>query len=88
MDVVVNPPMPGDPSYEQYVNEKKAVLNSLAERAKMVAETFNSIEGVSCNEVQGAMYAFPKVKLFILGTKILIIFLGRVNWDSLIWIKW
>jgi hypothetical protein len=61
MDTVVNPPMPGEPSYEQYMNEKKAILNSLAERAKMVAETFNSIEGVSCNEVQGAMYAFPKV---------------------------
>jgi len=63
MDVVVNPPMPGEPSYEQYMNEKKAVLNSLAQRAKMVAETFNSIEGVSCNEVQGAMYAFPKLDL-------------------------
>jgi alanine transaminase len=64
MNVVVNPPMPGEPSYELFTKEKKAVLNSLAERAKMVAETFNSIEGVSCNEVQGAMYAFPKVKTF------------------------
>jgi alanine transaminase len=63
MDVVVNPPMPGEPSYEQYMNEKKDVLNSLAQRAKMVAETFNSIEGVSCNEVQGAMYAFPKLDI-------------------------
>lgn len=29
----------------------------------MVADTFNSIEGFSCNPVQGAMYAFPQVKL-------------------------
>jgi alanine transaminase len=64
MNVIVNPPMPGEPSYEQFMKEKKAVLNSLAERAKMVAETFNSIEGVSCNEVQGAMYAFPRVRIF------------------------
>jgi alanine transaminase len=64
MDVVVNPPVPGEPSYEEFMKEKKAVLNSLAKRARMVAETFNSIEGVSCNEVQGAMYAFPKVKIF------------------------
>lgn len=64
MDVVVNPPRPGEPSYEEYVKEKKAVLDSLAERAKLVAETFNSIKGVTCNEVQGAMYAFPKVKMF------------------------
>lgn len=29
----------------------------------MVADTFNSTEGFSCNPVQGAMYAFPQVKL-------------------------
>lgn len=29
----------------------------------MVADTFNSIEGFSCNPVQGAMYAFPQFKL-------------------------
>lgn len=69
MDVVVNPPMPGEPSYDEYVKEKRAVLHSLAERAKMVAETFNSIEGVSCNKVQGAMYAFPKVRTFYFRNK-------------------
>lgn len=29
----------------------------------MVADTFNSMEGFSCNTVQGAMYAFPQFKL-------------------------
>ena len=29
----------------------------------MVADTFNSMEGFSCNTVQGAMYAFPKITL-------------------------
>lgn len=29
----------------------------------MVADTFNSMEGFSCNNVQGAMYAFPQFKL-------------------------
>lgn len=29
----------------------------------MVADTFNSFEGFSCNTVQGAMYAFPQIKL-------------------------
>lgn len=32
-------------------------------RAKMVADTFNSLEGFSCNTVQGAMYAFPQIRL-------------------------
>merc|ERR1712189_51863 len=38
-------------------------LASLARRAKLVAETLNSIEGFTCNVVQGAMYAFPQIHL-------------------------
>lgn len=63
IDVVVNPPKKGEPSYEQFQREKMAVLNSLKERAKLVADTFNSFEGFSCNNVQGAMYAFPQIQL-------------------------
>ena len=39
------------------------MLASLAERAKLVADTLNSIEGITCNTVQGAMYAFPQIHL-------------------------
>jgi alanine transaminase len=60
---VVNPPKPGEPSYELFLKEKTAVLESLKLRAEMVAKTFNSIEGFSCNPVQGAMYAFPQIQL-------------------------
>lgn len=63
MDVVVHPPKKGEPSYELYMKEKNAVLASLKERAEMVANTFNSIEGFSCNPVQGAMYCFPQMRL-------------------------
>ena len=63
IDVVVNPPKKGEPSYELFMKEKNGVLQSLKERAEMVANTFNSIEGFSCNPVQGAMYAFPQIKL-------------------------
>ncbi|RXG71304.1 Alanine aminotransferase 2-like, partial [Armadillidium vulgare] len=63
MECVVNPPKPGEPSYDQFMLEKKGVLGSLSNRAKMVADTFNSIPGISCNTVQGAMYAFPQIKL-------------------------
>ena len=53
MDVVVNPPQPGEPSYESFTAQKSAILASLAEKAKLVADTFNSMEGFSCNTVQG-----------------------------------
>jgi alanine transaminase len=61
MDVVVNPPQKGEESYNDFIAQKNASLASLAERAKIVADTFNSIEGFTCNMVQGAMYAFPQV---------------------------
>jgi len=63
MDVVVNPPVPGDDSYELYIEERTKVLSDLKYKAKLVADTFNSIEGISCQPVQGAMYAFPNIKL-------------------------
>ena len=28
----------------------------------MATETFNSIEGITCNPAQGAMYAFPQLQ--------------------------
>ena len=63
MDVVVNPPKPGEPSYASFIAQKEGTLKSLAERAKLVADTFNSIEGFTCQTVQGAMYAFPRVSV-------------------------
>ncbi|XP_060608554.1 alanine aminotransferase 2-like [Ruditapes philippinarum] len=63
MDVVVNPPKPGEPSYDLFMKEKDFVLGQLKKKAEMVTETFNSIDGISCNVVQGAMYAFPNIKI-------------------------
>lgn len=63
MDVVVNPPKPGEPSYELFKKEKDTVLGQLKTKAAMASEMFNSIDGISCNEAQGAMYAFPQLHL-------------------------
>ncbi|CAD6196498.1 unnamed protein product [Caenorhabditis auriculariae] len=63
IDAVVNPPKPGEPSYEQWKKERDSVLASLKERATLVEKAYGSIEGISCNPVQGAMYAFPQIHL-------------------------
>jgi len=60
---VVKPPQQGDSSYETFTKEKSQVLAELKEKAKFVSHLFNSIEGISCNEVMGAMYCFPKIAL-------------------------
>ncbi|XP_022129711.2 alanine aminotransferase 1 [Pieris rapae] len=63
VDCVAKPPAPGEPSYDLWIKEKTQVLDSLNKRAKMIAETFNQMEGFKCNIVQGAMYAFPQITL-------------------------
>lgn len=63
MDCVVDPPKEGQESYEQFAREKRQILADLKRKAKLVADTFNSVEGVKSNKVAGAMYAFPRLEL-------------------------
>ncbi|XP_027765936.1 alanine aminotransferase 2-like [Empidonax traillii] len=63
LDVVMDPPQPGDPSYERFHAEKTAVLSTLAQKAQMTQEIFNRTPGIHCNPVQGAMYSFPRIDL-------------------------
>jgi len=63
MDCVVNQPKKGDASYDLFIQEKMGVLKSLDARAKFVYKRLNEIEGITCNEVAGAMYAFPRIHL-------------------------
>lgn len=63
LGLMVNPPRPGDHSYDQYVSEKKQLLDSLQRRARLITDAFNSLEGVVCQETEGAMYSFPRITL-------------------------
>lgn len=41
--------------------EKSSVLDALAHKAKLTEQILNSVPGIKCNPVQGAMYAFPQI---------------------------
>ncbi len=60
---MVKPPVKGEPSFEQFERERDGILSTLKERAKLLADGLNKVPGFVCNEVAGAMYAFPKVAL-------------------------
>ncbi|KAJ2558453.1 alanine transaminase [Coemansia sp. RSA 1933] len=62
VDVMVNPPQPGDASYVQYQGEVSAIFESMKRRAKKLAAAFNSLPGMTCNDAQGAMYLFPQIQ--------------------------
>ncbi|XP_024971188.1 alanine aminotransferase 2-like [Cynara cardunculus var. scolymus] len=61
--LVMSPPKVGDESYDGYMGERDGILKSLARRAKTLEDAFNSLEGVSCNRAEGAMYLFPNIRL-------------------------
>ncbi|EEC13653.1 alanine aminotransferase, putative, partial [Ixodes scapularis] len=63
LDCLVKPPKPGEPSYDIYREEKRMTLEALKEKAELVHDRLNSIEGFYCSPLQGAMAAFPRVSL-------------------------
>lgn len=62
LDAIVCPPKQGEASYDRYMEEKTVALDNLSNKAHKVSEMLNTIDGVKCNAVQGALYAFPRVK--------------------------
>ncbi|KAI9782884.1 MAG: hypothetical protein M1816_001665 [Peltula sp. TS41687] len=63
VELMVNPPKKGDPSYELYKKEYDDIFEGLRTRAEALAQAFKKMEGVSCQDPQGAMYLFPTIKL-------------------------
>ncbi|XP_051944247.1 alanine aminotransferase 2-like isoform X2 [Hippocampus zosterae] len=63
MGLVVNPPQPGEPSHENFIKERTATLSALADKARLTEEVLNTVPGISCNPVQGAMYSFPRISI-------------------------
>ncbi|KAL6232722.1 hypothetical protein BDW75DRAFT_232558 [Aspergillus navahoensis] len=63
VELMVNPPKEGEPSYELYQKEYNGIREGLRQRAFALYEAFQRMEGVECQEPQGAMYLFPTITL-------------------------
>ncbi len=66
VDLMVNPPTREDCSPEvvdQYEKERRELFNSLKYRAQIVTQYLKKMTNVTCNEIEGAMYAFPRLHL-------------------------
>ncbi len=61
--LLVRPPRPGDPSFALYDRERRGILEALRRKAEIVEQGLNAVEGIECNNVAGAMYAFPRITL-------------------------
>lgn len=63
MGLQCNPPRPGERSFTRYAEERGAILASLKRRAVKLVGALRSLEGVTCNAPDGALYVFPQVTL-------------------------
>ncbi|KAJ5669666.1 alanine aminotransferase [Penicillium macrosclerotiorum] len=63
LETMVNPPRPGEPSYELYQKEYNGIRDGLHKRALALYDAFRRMEGVECQKPQGAMYLFPTINL-------------------------
>uniref|UniRef100_A0ACD5XSB1 Uncharacterized protein n=1 Tax=Avena sativa TaxID=4498 RepID=A0ACD5XSB1_AVESA len=61
--LVMDTPKIGDDCFENFLAEKESILSSLAKRAKTLEKAFSSLEGVTCNRIEGAIYLFPRIHL-------------------------
>jgi aspartate/methionine/tyrosine aminotransferase len=61
--LLVSPPRPGSPSHPLYEEERREILEALRRKAAIVGKGLDAVEGIRCNEVTGAMYAFPRIDL-------------------------
>jgi alanine transaminase len=61
--LMVRPPVEGDASYDAHAAEEAAILEKLKLNARTMVDGLNAIEGVACNDAEGAMYAFPRIEM-------------------------
>eukprot|EP01056_Protomagalhaensia_sp_Gyna25_P001171 Protomagalhaensia_sp_Gyna_25__1170@NODE_1577_length_1717_cov_440_625745_g1284_i0_p1_GENE_NODE_1577_length_1717_cov_440_625745_g1284_i0NODE_1577_length_1717_cov_440_625745_g1284_i0_p1_ORF_typecomplete_len523_score91_79Aminotran_1_2/PF00155_21/3_5e65DegT_DnrJ_EryC1/PF01041_17/4_2e05_NODE_1577_length_1717_cov_440_625745_g1284_i0221569 len=58
---ITSPPQPGDESYDLYMQEKTTTLQEMGQKARIVCDFMNSLEGVSCVPITAGMYVFPSL---------------------------
>lgn len=63
VELMVNPPREGEPSYPLYRQEYDTIFHGLQERATALHKAFEQMEGVVCGPPQGSMYLFPTITL-------------------------
>lgn len=58
-----NRPQPSDPSYDLFQSEFSELYESLKRRAAILSKFLNEIDGITCQNISGAMYAFPRIQI-------------------------
>ncbi|XP_064818255.1 alanine aminotransferase 2-like, partial [Oncorhynchus masou masou] len=63
LEIMVNPPRPGDPSHSKYTQEILTNRITLAQNAQRAWEFLIGLPGVSCQPVTGGIFLYPRLSL-------------------------
>ncbi|XP_020334032.1 alanine aminotransferase 2-like isoform X1 [Oncorhynchus kisutch] len=63
LELMANPPRPGDPSYPVYAQETQSIRAMLVHNMSWVPEFLNNIPGISCQPMMGGAFVFPRLYL-------------------------
>ncbi|XP_068581172.1 alanine aminotransferase 2-like [Cebidichthys violaceus] len=63
LEVMVNPPTPGDPSYETYSQEILHSQRTLSQNARRACEFLNDLPGMNCQPATGGVFLYPGLNL-------------------------
>ncbi|KAM3603958.1 uncharacterized protein V6R79_004556 [Siganus canaliculatus] len=61
LDLMMNPPQPGEPSYPLYNTEAQKIRATVSHNVKRAFEVLSALPGFSCQPVMGGAFIFPKV---------------------------
>lgn len=63
VDMLVKPPVKGEPSFKLYEEEVSDIHHTLRSRSEKLRTAFESLPGIKCSDPQGALYLFPEITL-------------------------
>ncbi|XP_070817611.1 alanine aminotransferase 2-like [Chaetodon trifascialis] len=63
LEVMVNPPSAGDPSYETYTKEILHIQTTLAQNAQRACELLNDLPGMSCQPAMAGVFLYARLHL-------------------------
>ncbi|XP_068581074.1 alanine aminotransferase 2-like [Cebidichthys violaceus] len=63
LDLMVNPPKPGDLSFDTYTQEILLTRATLSQNAQRAQDFLNELPGMSCQPAMGGIYLYPRLHL-------------------------
>ncbi|KTF82449.1 hypothetical protein cypCar_00032954 [Cyprinus carpio] len=59
LDLMANPPKPGDPSFPTFSEEAQSIKNMICKNTDRIQEVFAELPGISCQPLKAGFFVFP-----------------------------